>query len=184
METHDHDSALLEQRLKSLVRDVRDFPQPGIVFKDITPLLKDPAVCSEIADVFAARMGPLGIDVVTGVESRGFLFGMLLAQRLGVPFVPVRKSGKLPYHKISYVYSLEYGSAVMEMHQDAIAKGQRVLMHDDLLATGGTMVAASEMVKQLGGTIAGYAFLISLDFLEGRKALRPYSDKITSIINY
>jgi adenine phosphoribosyltransferase len=175
---------MIEQKIRGLIRDVKDFPKPGIIFRDITPVLQSPGLTKDIVDELAKKLEHLKIDVITGVESRGFLFGMLLAQRLNVPFVPIRKAGKLPYHKISYVYNLEYGSATVEMHRDSISAGQHVLIHDDLLATGGTMVAASEMVRELGGKISGYAFLISLDFLNGRKSIEKYSSEIISLVNY
>lgn len=174
----------METKIKQTVRDVNDFPKPGIVFKDITPILKDPALCSEINHALAASLKDLQIDVVAGIESRGFLFGPALAQLLGVPFVPIRKAGKLPYKTIRQSYNLEYGNAAIECHQDALMKGQNVLVHDDLLATGGTVVAASELIMQLGARVAGYSFIISLDFLNGRHRLRPYSENIFSLASY
>jgi adenine phosphoribosyltransferase len=148
---------LLTTTLKSLLRDVHDFPRKGIIFKDITPLLADPTARHE---------------VVAAVEARGFIFGSLIAQELNVPFVPVRKAGKLPYEKIKEEYSLEYGRAVIEMHTDAIDKGCRVLIHDDLLATGGTASAAGNMIERLGGVVAGYSFIINLAFLPGEEILK------------
>lgn len=174
----------METKIKQTVRDVNDFPKPGIVFKDITPILKDPALCSEINHALAASLKDLQIDVVAGIESRGFLFGPALAQLLGVPFVPIRKAGKLPYKTIRQSYNLEYGNAAIECHQDALMKGQNVLVHDDLLATGGTVVAASELIMQLGARVAGYSFIISLDFLNGRDRLKPYSENIFSLASY
>jgi adenine phosphoribosyltransferase len=174
----------METKIKQTVRDVNDFPKPGIVFKDITPILKDPALCSEINHALAASLKDLQIDVVAGIESRGFLFGPALAQLLDVPFVPIRKAGKLPYKTIRQSYDLEYGNAAIECHQDALMKGQNVLVHDDLLATGGTVVAASELIMQLGARVAGYSFIISLDFLNGRERLKPYSENIFSLAAY
>jgi adenine phosphoribosyltransferase len=173
-----------QDRIKELIRDVKDFPKEGITFKDITPLLQNSGICSEITEEFHNRIKPMKIDAVAGIESRGFIFGMALAQKLMVPFVPVRKEGKLPYHKVSYVYNLEYGTSAIELHKDAVTKGQRVLVHDDLLATGGTVSAASELITGLGAEIAGYAFLISLDFLNGREKLIKYSSNIISLVNY
>jgi adenine phosphoribosyltransferase len=175
---------MIEERIKELIRDVKDFPKQGIVFKDITPLLQNADICAEIAGEFCQKIRPLGAEAIAGIESRGFLFGMMLAQRLGLPFIPIRKQGKLPYHKVSYIYDLEYGTSAIEIHKDSIVKGQRVLIHDDLLATGGTVSAASELVKGLGGEIAGYAFLISLDFLKGKSIIRKYSKEIISLVNY
>jgi adenine phosphoribosyltransferase len=174
----------MEAKIKQAVRDVKDFPKPGIVFKDITPILKDPALCVEIIQALAGQVKGLNIDVVAGIESRGFLFGPSLAQALNVPFVPIRKAGKLPYKTIQQSYDLEYGSATIECHQDALVKGQRVLIHDDLLATGGTVIAASRLVKQLGASIAAYSFVISLDFLNGRARLKSHSNQVFSLASY
>lgn len=175
---------MIESKIKSIVRDVYDFPKPGIVFKDITPILKDAALCLEIAQALAAQLKGIEIDVVAGIESRGFLFGPALAQLLNVPFVPIRKAGKLPYKTVRQTYNLEYGTATIELHEDALSAGQKVLIHDDLLATGGTVVAASELVKQLGAEVAGYSFIIGLDFLNGRERLEPYCNKIFSLASY
>ena len=173
----------LRDKINSNIRDVKDFPKEGIVFKDITPILKDSALCDEIidaiADVFAGK-----IDVVAGVESRGFLFGMGLASKLKIPFVPIRKVGKLPYDKISHKYELEYGYSEIEIHTDAVAKGQRVLIHDDLLATGGTAAATAELVQKLDAEVAGFSFLIGLDFLGGDKVLEKYSNHIHSLVSF
>ncbi|MFD1769045.1 adenine phosphoribosyltransferase [Sphingobacterium suaedae] len=174
----------LEQRLKAVIRDIPDFPQPGVVFKDITPILKDQELCDAIVEAFAAQINELGIDVVAGVESRGFLFGLMLANKLSVPFVPIRKQGKLPFKTISESYKLEYGQATIEIHEDAFEAGCRVLIHDDLLATGGTVVAASKLIEKLGGTVAGYAFVISLDFLQSRGRLTRFSEEVVSLVSY
>lgn len=175
---------MMEKKIKQCVRDVNDFPKPGIVFKDITPILKDPQLCREIAQSLAEQLAGLEIDVVAGIESRGFLFGPALAQLLNVPFVPIRKVGKLPYKTIQQSYDLEYGTATIEVHEDALLAGQRVLLHDDLLATGGTVVAASKLMLQLGAVVAGYSFIISLDFLKGRERLVNYSDQVYSLAAY
>jgi len=126
----------IAQRIVSAIRDVPDFPKPGILFKDITPVLEDPVLCADIIEAFAELFEGLGIQAIAGVESRGFLFGVPLAIRMGVPFITVRKKGKLPYKTVSYSYDLEYGSATIEMHEDSVKKGWKVLVHDDLLATG------------------------------------------------
>ncbi|MES2829613.1 MAG: adenine phosphoribosyltransferase [Bacteroidota bacterium] len=175
---------MIASQIKQYVRDVKDFPKEGIVFKDITPILKEPELCAKIVDELLLQMDDLKIDVVAGIESRGFLFGLQLAQRLNVPFVPIRKAGKLPYRTVKQSYDLEYGSAVIECHEDAFLAGQKVLIHDDLLATGGTVVAATKLVQQLGAEVSGYSFIISLDFLNGREKLRPFSDKIFTLASY
>ena len=172
---------MLEERLKAVVRDIPDFPQPGIVFKDITPILKDQQLCSEIIDVLVERLKGVEIDAIAGVESRGFLFGMLLANRLNIPFIPIRKQGKLPFKTISESYKLEYGQATIEVHEDALAPGSKVLIHVDLLATGGTVVAASKLLQKLDAEIVGYAFIISLDFLQSQGRLTRFSDRIISL---
>ncbi len=174
----------LEQRLQAVIRTIPDFPKPGIQFKDITPLLADPSLCKEIVEAIAAQVGDLQIDAVMGIESRGFLFGMMLAQHLGKPFVPVRKAGKLPYHTVSHEYALEYGTAKVEIHTDAIKPGMQVLIHDDLLATGGTAGAAAELVKKLEGGVAGFSFLIDLTFLSGKKHLEQYAGRVESLLQY
>jgi adenine phosphoribosyltransferase len=161
----------LEEKLKSLLRDVPDFPKPGIIFKDITPLLATPLVRAEVVHAIAEHYQSLGIDAIAGVEARGFIFGSLLAQEMNVPFVPVRKAGKLPFHKITQEYDLEYGKAVIEMHTDAIKPGWKILIHDDLLATGGTAGATGNMIRKLQGQIVGFSFLINLSFLAGEKSL-------------
>ena len=175
---------MIDQRLKMTIRDIPDFPKKGVVFKDITPLLKDPELCNAILDSFVKRLDPDAIDAVAGIESRGFLFGLMLANRLGVPFVPIRKQGRLPYKTVTQAYKLEYGEAIIEIHEDAFPKGARVLIHDDLLATGGTVEAASNLVQQLGGVVAGYAFVINLDFLGGKHRLMRYNSSVISLVDY
>jgi adenine phosphoribosyltransferase len=174
----------LEKRVRDAIRDIPDFPKPGILFKDITPVLQDPSLCDAIATSIHERFAAQGIDAVVGIESRGFLFGMLVAQKFGVPFVPVRKKGKLPAKTLSYEYDLEYGSAVVEIHEDALPKGARVLIHDDLLATGGTADAAAVLVSRLGAQTAGFAFLVGLDFLPGRNIISRHSDAIYTVVSY
>ena len=174
----------LHGRLKEAIRDIPDFPKPGILFKDITPILMDPTLCRDIVAEMYRRFSSEKIDGIVGVESRGFLFGLMLAGKFNVPFIPIRKKGKLPYKTISYEYKLEYGSAVMEVHADAIRPGSRMLIHDDLLATGGTASAAAELVKMLRGEIAGFAFVVGLSFLEGKKAIQKHSSNILTLVDY
>ena len=175
---------MIEAKIKQTLRDVIDFPKPGIVFKDITPVLKDPQLCREITAALKQQLVGMQIDVVAGIESRGFLFGLALAQALNVPFVPIRKAGKLPYKTIQQSYDLEYGSATLEVHEDAFTAGQNVLIHDDLLATGGTVVAASKLVEQLEAKVVAYSFLISLDFLNGRDRLTAFSTHTFSLASF
>ncbi len=160
--------------LKTLVRDVPDFPKAGIVFKDITPLLQHPPAFRQIIDQFAERYRAKAIDVIVGIESRGFLFGSVLAYVLGKSFAIMRKRGKLPYTTVAYTYQLEYGDDTIEMHEDAIPKGARVLIVDDLLATGGTAGAAAHLIEKMGGKGEEFAFVIELKFLAGRKKLGDY----------
>ncbi|UKN01020.1 adenine phosphoribosyltransferase [Paracrocinitomix mangrovi] len=174
----------LSEEIKKVIRDVPNFPKEGIVFKDITPILHDPNLCKMIKNAIVSEVKNLGVDVVAGIESRGFLFGLSLAMELDVPFVLIRKKGKLPYETVSYKYDLEYGSAEIEMHIDAISPNQKVLIHDDLLATGGTAAAVSELVKKQGATVAGYSFLIELAFLEGSELLTKYSENISTLVRY
>lgn len=174
----------ITQKLISTIRDVKDFPKPGIVFKDITPIMQDPELSNEIVAELYEMYKDEPIDLVAGLESRGFLFGYPLAMRLGVPFVLIRKKGKLPYDKISFDYDLEYGSATIEMHTDAIKDGQRVLIHDDLLATGGSAEAAAKLVMKCGGVVHGFNFLVELNFLNGQEKLKEISDNITTFVSY
>jgi adenine phosphoribosyltransferase len=162
----------IEDKLKSLLRDVPDFPRPGVLFKDITPLLANPAAREEVVEAIVSHFRPIKPGAIAAVEARGFIFGMLIAHGLNIPFVPVRKVGKLPYKKIKRSYMLEYGAAEIEMHEDAIHRGTRVIIHDDLLATGGTAASAGELVQELGGIVVGYSFLINLSFLPGEKKLK------------
>jgi adenine phosphoribosyltransferase len=165
-----------------LVRDIPNFPEPGIIFKDITPVLKHPQALKEVVDLMTEHARQLKPDVIAGIESRGFVFGLPIAINLGLGFVPVRKLGKLPGEKISEEYALEYGTNTVEMHTDAVEPGQRVVVVDDLLATGGTASAAARLIERLGGTVAGFVFLIELTFLEGRKHLRGYD--VFALIEY
>ncbi|HBD25323.1 adenine phosphoribosyltransferase [Flavobacterium sp.] len=157
--------------LENYIRDIQDFPKPGIGFKDITPLLSNPEATSACLELLASTLADKKINKVIGVESRGFFFGILLAQKLNAGFVPVRKPKKLPFETISASYELEYGTDTLEMHIDAIQKGDKVLIHDDVLATGGTAKAVCELVEQLGGEIVQMNFLMELSFLNGREKL-------------
>lgn len=168
--------------LRTLVRNVPDFPKQGIVFRDITTLLKHPEGFTAAVDQIAQSFADARIEKVAGVESRGFIIGGALAHRLGAGFIPVRKPGKLPAPALRESYALEYGTDALEIHRDAIAHGERILVHDDLLATGGTMRAACSLVEQLGGIIVGVSFLIELAFLDGRAKLHGYD--VRSLITY
>jgi adenine phosphoribosyltransferase len=168
--------------LKALVRDIPDFPRPGIVFKDITPLLLDAAALDQAVTELAALARPLSVDLVVAAEARGFILGAALARELGVGFVPARKPGKLPSETVSAEYVLEYGIDALEMHADALAGGIRVLVHDDLLATGGTAAAVCKLVEELGAVVAGCAFLVELSFLGGRARLAPH--EVLTVIEY
>jgi len=170
------------QDLMRLVRDVPDFPKPGIVFKDIMPLLSNADALRETVDLLAEWSAPREPDLILGAEARGFITGGALACKLGCGFVAARKPGKLPWRTVSAKYALEYGYDVLELHADAISAGQRVIVHDDVLATGGTAKAKCDLVEQLGGEVVGVAFIISLEFLEGRKRLEGYD--VHSLIQY
>ncbi|MBP9837840.1 MAG: adenine phosphoribosyltransferase [Proteobacteria bacterium] len=174
----------LETEIKKAIRDIKDFPKEGIVFKDITPILLNPLLCQEITENIFNHFSGKKIDAILAIESRGFLFGMLLAQKFKVPFVPVRKKGKLPYKTFSFEYQLEYGSATVEIHNDALAIGSNVLIHDDLLATGGTATAAAELAKNFNANVVGYSFIVELDFLNGRSVLEKYTPDIFSLVRY
>lgn len=169
--------------LEALIRDVPDFPKPGIVFKDITPMLRDPGGLAMAVELMANPYRNQEVDVVCGAESRGFIFGTAIAQALSAGFVPIRKPQKLPAAKRAITYDLEYGTDTLEIHEDAVVKGQRVLMVDDLLATGGTMKACCDLIDQLGGEIVGVTVLIELAFLEGRPKLKPY-DHVHAVLKY
>jgi adenine phosphoribosyltransferase len=172
------------EKVKSSIRDVADFPKPGILFKDITPILENPQLCREITIALAGPYSNNIPDAIVGVESRGFLFGMLLAQHFNIPFIPVRKAGKLPYQTISYSYNLEYGSATVEMHIDSVKSGWNVIVHDDLLATGGTAAAAAELILKQNANVSGFNFIVELDFLKGREALSSYNARVDSLVTY
>ncbi len=168
-------------RIEKLIRDVPDFPKPGILFKDVTPLLGDGNAFRLTTDLLAERVAPDRPELIVGIESRGFIFGAALAERLGVGFVPVRKPGKLPFKTTRETYALEYGTDALEMHQDAV-EGKRCLIVDDLLATGGTAAATARLVERQGGAVEGFAFVIELDFLNGRARLGGRS--LHTLIHY
>jgi adenine phosphoribosyltransferase len=168
--------------LSKAIRDVPDFPKPGIVFKDITPLLGDAARLKDAADLLAEAAAALGVSRVVAIESRGFILGSLVADRLKAGFVPVRKPGKLPAATLSASYELEYGTDTLEIHADALQKGERVLVVDDLIATGGTARATAELVEKLGAEVAAFAFLVELGFLAGREKLAGH--QVLSVLRY
>jgi adenine phosphoribosyltransferase len=168
--------------LRERIRNIPDFPKPGIVFRDITPLLLDPSSLDEAVTAIADWARPRGIDLVVAAEARGFILGAAVARELGAGFVPARKPGKLPWDTVSAEYVLEYGVDALEMHADALADGARVLLHDDLLATGGTARALAELVERAGAEIAGCAFLVELTFLGGREKLAPYD--VHALVSY
>ena len=175
------DAEVLE-RLRAAVRDVPDFPKPGIVFKDITPVLGDPRLLRDAFEALAERAASLRPDKVVAIESRGFIFGGALAHLLHVGLVPVRKPGKLPWKRVARSYSLEYGTDALEMHEDALRPGQRALVVDDVIATGGTARAVGELIESVGARVAGFSFLIELSFLNGRAQLSPH--EVQSLLVY
>jgi adenine phosphoribosyltransferase len=168
--------------LRALIRDIPDFPKPGIVFKDITPLLLDPHAIDTAVERIAEWAAPRGVDFVVAAEARGFILGAAIARELGAGFVPARKPGKLPAEVVTAEYILEYGIDALELHADAIAHGARVLIHDDLLATGGTARALAELVERLGATVVGCAFLVELAFLDGRRRLEGFD--VHALVTY
>jgi adenine phosphoribosyltransferase len=170
------------ERLRTGIRDVADFPKKGIIFKDITPILSDPGMFHASIDLFLERCRGKKIDKIVGIDARGFLFGSTVAYELGIGFVPIRKRGKLPYKTEIAKYSLEYGEAEMEMHVDAMMAGERVVLVDDLLATGGTSAAAVALISKVGGQLLEAQFLIELEFLDGRKKLQP--TPVVSFLKY
>ena len=172
----------LEALLKEKIRSIPDYPRKGILFRDITPLLKDSGSFRACIDALAEQFGSGNVDYVAGIEARGFIIGGALAEKLGVGFVPIRKKGKLPYKKLSMEYELEYGKETIEVHEDAIEKGSKVLIVDDLLATGGTAESSSRLLRKMGASIVGYAFLVELSDLKGRDKLN--GAKTISLVKY
>lgn len=175
---------MIKTRLEAAIRNVPDFPKPGINFKDITPILLDPQLTRDIIDEMSNHVRSLNLDAIVGIESRGFWFGIMLANKLEIPFIPIRKKGKLPYKTVSYSYDLEYGSAEIEMHKGEIKENWNVLIHDDLLATGGTACAASELIKMQNANVAGFSFVVDLTFLNGSAVLKKYSENIFNLVSY
>ncbi|HYF68551.1 MAG TPA: adenine phosphoribosyltransferase [Ohtaekwangia sp.] len=176
---------LLTDKIKGAIRDVKDYPSPGIVFKDITPVLSDAPLMREITACLVDALAPLKVDAIAAVEARGFIFGSILAHALNCPFIPVRKAGKLPFKTRSQNYELEYGKASVEIHTDAIKSGWRVLVHDDLLATGGTAGAAAELIKSFDAELAGFSFLVNLSFLPGESNLiKRFGVKPQYLVSY
>jgi adenine phosphoribosyltransferase len=169
-------------RLASVIRDIPDFPVKGIIFKDITPVLQDIALFNEVIDAIAGKFKDSKIDKITGIESRGFIFGMPLAVKMDIPFVLIRKKGKLPSKTIAMSYDLEYGKATIEIHEDAVKKNENVLIIDDLLATGGTTNAAIKLIGQIGGNVVASAFVLELAFLKGREKIENKSAEIFSLL--
>ncbi|MBI5706255.1 MAG: adenine phosphoribosyltransferase [Armatimonadetes bacterium] len=167
---------------ESYIRDVPDFPKPGILFKDVHPVLQNPAALQEVVDLLKDDAKARGAEIIVGMESRGFLFGVPVAMALGIPFSMARKLGKLPYDRISEEYALEYGTNVVEMHTDAVSPGQRVYVIDDLLATGGTAAAVARLVERLNGSVCGFGFMVELTFLKGRSNLLGYD--VNALIQY
>ncbi len=172
----------VEAHVRKAIRDIPDFPKPGIIFKDITPVLQDGKLFAEVVDAFAAALKGKKISYVVGIEARGFVFGAALAYKLGVGLIPARKKGKLPHKTIVESYKLEYGEATLEMHQDALKKGDRVVLIDDLLATGGTAAATAKLIERNGAVIEKILFVVELAFLNGRKALNNWD--ILSLVSY
>ncbi len=175
---------MLSERIQAHIRDIQNFPFEGIVFKDLTPVLKSPSLCREIAEAISEQLRPLKPDALVCIESRGFWFGLMVASNLNIPMIPVRKEGKLPYKTISENYKLEYGHAKLEMHIDAIQPGWQVVIHDDLLATGGTAEAVAKLVRKQGSAVIGFSFVVELSYLEGRKVLEAYSSHVQTITTY
>ena len=175
---------MIEETIKKAIRDVEDFPKPGIVFKDITPIFQDAELSAAIVDHLVELYRDSKLDAIVGIESRGFFFGFPLAMALNLPFIPIRKKGKLPYKTESISYDLEYGSAEIEVHQDALRPGMKVLIHDDLLATGGTAAGAAALVEKLGAEVHAFNFIVELSFLEGQEKLRSFNKNMDALCRY
>ena len=173
----------LSEELNNAIRDISDFPKKGITFKDITPLLKDPILSNKITEQLI-KLNPQGVTHIAGIESRGFLFGFPMAINSKTPFVLIRKKGKLPSKKVSFQYNLEYGTEEIEMHLDSVKPGDKVVIHDDLLATGGTACAAAKLIESQGAEVIGFSFVVELSSLEGRKLLNKYSSTVISLVKY
>ncbi len=174
----------LEKEVKLAIREISDFPKEGVSFKDITTLLSNPSLNSKVLKTLEINAENLNAEVIIGIDSRGFLYGNSIACNLKIPFVPVRKKGKLPFATIQEIYSLEYGEGILEIHKDAIKKNQKVLIHDDLLATGGTALAAANLIERLGGIVVGFSFVVYLSFLDGAYKLSDKSENLFSVTTY
>ncbi|MEE1885131.1 adenine phosphoribosyltransferase [Pedobacter flavus] len=175
---------MIEERIKQTIRDIYDFPKPGIIFKDISTIFLDAALCKSIVKSFVDKIRHLEPDAIVGLESRGFLLGPSIAMELGIPFVLIRKEGKLPGKCIHETYDLEYGTATIEIQENALASGKKVIIHDDLLATGGTVLAASNLLHKLNIEVVGYAFIIELSALLGRAKLEENKTPVISLASY
>lgn len=172
----------MDNNIKNFIRSIKDFPKPGIMFRDITTILQNPEAMKLTEIELFNSIKDLKVDKVVGIESRGFIFGSILARRLNVGFIPIRKPGKLPFEKISETYALEYGTDTIEIHKDAILSGEKVIIHDDLLATGGTAKAACNLIEKLGGEVVQLSFIVELSFLSGRNLLEKYL--VNSVVQY
>lgn len=172
----------MDNNIKNFIRSIKDFPKPGIMFRDITTILQNPEAMKLTEVELFNSIKDLKVDKVVGIESRGFIFGSILARRLNVGFIPIRKPGKLPFEKISETYALEYGTDTIEIHKDAILSGEKVIIHDDLLATGGTAKAACNLIEKLGGEVVQLSFIVELSFLSGRNLLEKYL--VNSVVQY
>ena len=175
---------MIENKIKSVIQSIPDFPKVGIDYKDIMPILEDANLCSEITKAFCDQLKKINPEVIVGIESRGFLFGMLIANKLGIPFVPIRKKGKLPGKTFTVSYDLEYGSAAIEVQASASLANKRVVIHDDLLATGGTVDAVGKLMHQMNAEVIAFAFLINLNLIDYQEKLKPYSDNFITLVNY
>ncbi len=175
----------LTENIKSSIREIKDYPKPGVIFKDITPMLARPEIVRDVVRQIVEEFKEAHIDAVAATEARGFIFGSILAHELNCAFIPVRKAGKLPYRTQKQQYDLEYGTAAIEMHVDAVKPGWRVLVHDDLLATGGTAAATADLVEALQGTVAGFSFVVNLSFLPGEQKLQKrFGAKVHYLVSY
>ena len=175
---------MIENKIKSVIQSIPDFPKAGIDYKDIMPIFEDANLCSEITVAFCDQLKKINPEVIVGIESRGFLFGMLIANKLGIPFVPIRKKGKLPGKTFTASYDLEYGSAAIEVQASASLANKRVVIHDDLLATGGTVDAVGKLMHQMNAEVIAFAFLINLNLIDFKEKLKPYSDNFITLVNY
>ena len=174
----------LSEKIQAHIREVPDFPIPGVLFKDISPIFLSPELMRECKKELANRWKELGVNKILGIDSRGFLFGPQMAEELGAGFVMIRKKGKLPPETIEMSYALEYGEATLEAVKEALEPGDKVVIHDDLLATGGTAAATAELARKLGAEVLGFSFIIDLTFLNGQEKLKPFSDQIHSLVEY